>query len=412
VQYEEHFPNGSVIELRSQPMPSGGFVTSYTDLTDRRAIERQLRQAQRMEAVGQLTGGIAHDFNNLLAAVSANLQMLHGSLHRDEKLARRIVRALEAVERGSTMTQRLLAFSRQQALRPEVTDINLLIEGVLDLVGYGVDNGIEVRTELSPEPVFASIDPGQLEDAILNLVFNSRDAMPEGGLLSLTTRMILDDTQDEAAFVRIGVADSGVGMPPDVMARAYEPFFTTKEIGHGTGLGLSMVYGFVRQSGGNVTISSTPDKGTEVAILLPAVAWTEKAQLVAAQPTEVRGAGERVLVVEDDAIVRETVVDMIESLNYAVESAANGAQALALIERCQFDLLFTDVMLPDGMTGLDVASRARRIQPGLKVLYTSGYALRPKGGEPLLEPGEQLIEKPYRKVALAVRFRQVLDNRP
>lgn len=411
VRYEQTFASGRIVELKSHPMPEG-FTTMYTDLTEQRAIERQLRQSQRMEAVGQLTSGMAHDFNNLLAAVSGNLQMLYQLLHESPDVAQKILRALEAAERGATVTQRLLAFSRQQALQPEATDLNTLVLNLLDLASYSLGSKITVETELQPGLSSVFVDPGQLENAILNLFFNSRDAMPAGGTIVVHT-MGIPPSERASGFIRICIGDSGVGMTPEVLAQVYEPFFTTKDKGRGSGLGLSMVYGFVTQSGGQIDIASTPGGGTTVSILLPraesGLATRSHWPMEAGAP--VVGGRERLLVVEDDPIVRETVVEMLGSLGYRTRVAAGIGQARAALEAEEFDLLFTDVMLPDGMTGVDIAEYARVLQPGIAVLYTSGHP-RDRLNDSLTLGGDvRLLGKPYRVETLAASLRTLLDDR-
>ena len=408
VRYEQTFASGRIVELRSHPMP-GGFTTTYTDLTEQRAIERKLRQSQRMEAVGQLTSGMAHDFNNLLAAVSGNLQMLYQTLHESPDVAQKILRALEAAERGATVTQRLLAFSRQQPLQPEVTDLNSLVLNLLDLASYSLGSKVSVETDLriGLTPVF--VDPGQLENAILNLLFNSRDALPAGGRIGVRTAGV----EGEEGFIRICIEDSGIGMTPEVLAQVYEPFFTTKDKGRGSGLGLSMVYGFVTQSGGQIDITSAPGAGTTVSILLPRAQdglglrnhWTPEAH------TPVIGGHERLLVVEDDPIVRDTVLEMLGGLGYRTQVATGVEQARAALEAKVFDLLFTDVMLPGGMTGVDVADYARALQPGIAVLYTSGHPRDRLNDSLMLGSDVRLLSKPYRIEVLATSLRGLLDAR-
>lgn len=405
-QFELQFGDGRVIEVRSQPMPSGGFVTTYTDQTQRRGVDRQLREAQRMEAVGQLTGGIAHDFNNLLAAISGNLQMLHQELYTDEAVSTRLLRALDATERASAVTQRLLAFARQQTLQPRMTDVNALVTSLLDLVEYSVGAGIEVRTDLDPELKPTMVDPVQLENAILNLVFNSRDAMPGGGTISIRTRC---ESLGDVRHFSLLVEDDGQGMPPEVLARIYEPFFTTKEKGRGTGLGLSMVYGFIKQSDGEVAVDSRPDSGTRVAIRLPLVAEADVRPVSPnnAEPPS-NGAGETVLVVEDDPIMQATAADMLERLGYSIVRASDAASAMHQIGVGGIDLVFTDILLPGGMTGLDVAAHARKVRPGLPVLFTSGYAHDGPNKRIVLPIGATMLEKPYAAEALARALRLAL----
>lgn len=405
-QFELHFGDGRVIEVRSQPMPAGGFVTTYADQTERRGVDRQLRQAQRMEAVGQLTGGIAHDFNNLLAAISGNLQMLHRDLYADEAVSARLLRALDASERASAVTQRLLAFARQQVLQPRMTDVNALVVSLLDLVEYSLGAGIEVETDLDPALEPTTVDPVQLENAILNLVFNSRDAMPDGGRISIRTWA---ETTGDTRRLRLSVEDDGQGMAPEVLARIYEPFFTTKEKGRGTGLGLSMVHGFINQSGGEIAIDSRPGRGTRVVIALPLVAEAGAASRAPddAEPAA-GGSGERVLIVEDDPIMQATAADMLESLGYSVARASDAAAAMHQIDAGGLHLLFTDMLLPDGMTGIDVANHARAVRPDMPVLFTSGYAHDGPSKRIVLPPDAVMLEKPYAMETLARALRSAL----
>jgi signal transduction histidine kinase/ActR/RegA family two-component response regulator len=410
IRYEQTFASGRIVELKSHPMP-GGFTTIYTDLTEQRAIERQLRQSQRMEAVGQLTSGMAHDFNNLLAAVSGNLQMLYQTLHESPDVAQKILRALEAAERGATVTQRLLAFSRQQALQPEATDLNSLVLNLLDLASYSLGSKIAVETTLQAGLVSVFVDPGQLENAILNLLFNSRDAMPAGGMIRVRTAEMPPEAGN--GFIGICIEDNGIGMTPEVLAQVYEPFFTTKDKGRGSGLGLSMVYGFVTQSGGQIDISSTPGAGTTVSILLPKAhgRMAVRNHWPAGAGAPVVGGHEHLLLVEDDPIVRETVVEMLGRLGYRTRVAADVGQARAALEAEAFDLLFTDVMLPGGLTGVDIADYARTLQPGIAVLYTSGHPRDRLNDSLTLGSDVRLLGKPYRVEALATALRALLDAR-
>lgn len=393
--YELRHPDGRVIEIRSQPMPEGGFVTVYMDQTDRRRIERQLHQAQRMEAVGQLTGGIAHDFNNFLAAISGNLQMLQEQLYDDPVKAERILRALDATERAASVTERLLAFSRQQALQPELTQVDDLMFNLLELLGYRLGPTVEIRAEIPPDLPAVVVDPGQLESAVLNLLFNARDASPDGGSVTLSVSV------GEGALSLV-VADTGVGMSPEVLARIYEPFFTTKTNGRGSGLGLSMVYGFIAQSGGEIAVTSSAGLGTKVEIRLPLPQMPHPALPAVAQAeSPERGDGQLILLVEDDPLVRETAADMLLSLGYEVEMAADLSKAREALVARRYDLLFTDVLLPEGATGLDVAREAARLQPDLPVLFASGYMQTEGTGALHLPAGASLLRKPYRKSDLA-----------
>lgn len=397
--YEMHHPDGRVIEIRSQPMPEGGFVTVYMDQTDRRRIERQLHQAQRMEAVGQLTGGIAHDFNNFLAAISGNLQMLQDRLYEDPELSPRILRALDATERAASVTERLLAFSRQQALQPELTRVDELMFNLLELLGYRLAPTVEIRADIGPDLPAILVDPGQLENAVLNLLFNARDALPEGGTVTISAAL-------SAGALTLTVADQGIGMSQDVLARIYEPFFTTKNNGRGSGLGLSMVYGFIAQSGGEIAVESRAGAGTRVQIRLP-LAGAVPGNTISGGPVEAPergnkpGRGQHILLVEDDPLVRETAADMLLSLGYQVRMVPDVAAAREALAQGPFDLLFTDILLPEGQTGLDVARDAATLQPGLPVLFASGYMQIKGAGALHLPEGATLLRKPYRKSDLA-----------
>jgi signal transduction histidine kinase len=404
MQYELHFTDGRVLELRSNPMPQGGFITMYSDLTDRRAVERQLRVSQRMEALGQLTGGIAHDFNNLLGAVSVNLQLLQESFHANEEDTVRVLRALDAVERATTVTHRLLAFSRQQALKPECVAIDELIGGLLDLIGYSLGHQIELKVSLNAAGLDVFVDPAELENAILNLVFNGRDAMHEGGTLEISTDNL--SREDDGEFIAVTVRDEGVGMTAEVAARAAEPFFTTKGVGNGTGLGLSMVYGFVEQSGGQTKIASEVNIGTEVSILLPryvgpAVTDVRKQTPSTAKPRKDALKDKHILFVEDNSLVRHTAMDMLQTLGYAAEAVGTAQEAIDVLNERPFDLLITDVMLPDGFTGLDVADHATRLYPKLQTVFVSGFAVESIRKRVPLEHSATILQKPFRAEALA-----------
>jgi CheY-like chemotaxis protein len=332
-------------------------------------------------------------------------------LHENEDLAGKILRALDAAERGASLTQRLLAFSRQQALQPEVVDVNHLVLGLVDLVGYSMGTGIEIKTDLSPRLGPMLVDPGQLENALLNLIFNSRDALPKGGMIRVATfRTPASDGSNGGESISVSVSDNGVGMTSEVLARAYEPFFTTKGKERGSGLGLSMVYGFAKQSGGQINISSAIGVGTEVTISLPRADYGAIAREARSGRGAISAGHESVLIVEDDPAVRATTADMVRSLGYRAKAVSDGIEAIAELEREAFDLLLTDVVLPNGLSGPEVATRAERVRPGIGVLYTSGYALDSlRRGAPL--PGNaKLLEKPFRKERLAQAIRQALDH--
>jgi PAS domain S-box-containing protein len=407
VRCEHHFPDGRVVELHSSPMPSGGFITTYSDLTERKDIEKQLRHALKMEAVGQLTGGIAHDFNNLLAAIMGNLQMIHDETSEQDPVRGKALRALDAAERGATTIQRLLAFSRQQALQPQAVDLNELVEGMLDLLAYGLGGGIVLKTALTPGLPPALVDPGQLENALLNLVVNARDALTEGGTIVIATEAAKQD--DEGAVV-LSVRDDGSGMPPAVLSRVFEPFFTTKRFGRGSGLGLSMVYGFVRQSGGKVEIQSEAGVGTLVAMAFPRARTLPETLALPRTLGPVEGGPERILVVEDDSAVRMTTVDMLTALGYRAVPAVSAEEALLLLDGTRFDLLFTDVILTGGMNGPALVAVAKVRQPTLQVLFCSGYARDFLVESASLPLDIHFIQKPYQKPLLATQIRNILGG--
>jgi len=388
------------------------------EMVRREAAESQVRQMQKMEAIGQLTGGIAHDFNNMLAIVVGSLDMAKRRMtgSEDPRVGRYIDNAAEGARRAAVLTGRLLAFARRQRLNPEPLEVNRLMGGVTDLLGRSLGEWVEVQLSLAEDlwPVHA--DAAELENALLNLAVNARDAMPDGGRLTLETANVTGpvpgDPDGPAAgdHVVIRIRDTGVGMTPAVIERAFEPFFTTKEVGRGTGLGLSQVYGFVSQSGGRVTIRSEVGQGSTVAIYLPR--WTG-ALAEASDPTPATGPlprardGEAVLVVEDEPDVRRLSVEALRDLGYAVAEASDGEEALRwLSARPAADLLFTDIVMP-GMNGLQLAERACAAMPTLRVLYTTGYARDASGAESVRSA---LLPKPFTIEQLARRVRQALDE--
>ncbi len=394
------------------------YVGIIRDLTERNRTEEQLRQAQKMEAVGQLTGGIAHDFNNILMVIMANTDALLDQARLARGVRTRLDQIGRATQRASDLTRQLLAFSRKQPLRPQPTDLNGLVEGTSRLLRRTLGENIDIRLRRGQGLWSISVDRAQLESALVNLCLNARDAMPAGGRLTIETdNVVLDEAyvaQHADAvpgpYVLLSVADEGTGMPAGVLARVFEPFFTTKEVGKGTGLGLSMVYGFVRQSNGHIAIDSTPGEGTTVRLYLPRgeeIAATPRRRVEAAAPS---GSG-RILVVEDDPLVREGVVEQLASLGYRVTEATNGEAGLAafLEARRPFDLVVTDVVMPGALGGRALAEEVRRRSPGTPVVLMSGYtddAVLPAE----LGPGLHLIEKPFRKRDLARLVRTVLDG--
>ncbi len=385
--------------------------------------QERLRQAQKMETVGQLTGGVAHDFNNLLQVVTGNLETLNRHLPEDQvRLRRAADHAMVGARRAATLTQRLLAFARRQPLSPRPLEPNRLVLGMSELLHRTLGETVEVETVLSPGVWRIEADANALENAILNLAVNARDAMPAGGKLTIETANTHID-QDYARqnaevasgqYVMFCVSDTGVGMAPEVVDKAFEPFYTTKEVGKGTGLGLSMVYGFAKQSGGHVKVYSEVGRGTTVRLYLPRLvggAATDEEPAVVLAPAG--SNSETILVCEDDDDVRAYSVEALRELGYRVLEAHDGPSALRLLERQDgpVDLLFTDVVLPAGMTGADVARRAREIQPGLKILFTTGYARDAIVHHGRLDAGVQLITKPFTYADLAGRIRDMLDAR-
>ena len=398
-------------------------VPEAVDVTERHQAEERLRQAQKMEAVGQLTGGVAHDFNNLLQVISANLHLVSRLTHADEKVMQRLASATDAVRRGAKLASQLLAFGRRQALAPRVVNVGRFIHGIEDLVRRSIGEGVEVEAIVSAGLWNTFVDPTQIENALLNLAINARDAMDGNGRLTIEVgNAFLDDDYvrgqvdvKPGQYVMLAVSDTGCGMTPQVLAQVFQPFFSTKPTGSGTGLGLSMVYGFVRQSGGHVKIYSEPGHGTTVKLYLPRA--HEGADAVDATPGSGTDAGgdETVLVVEDDAAVRGATVEMLQELGYRVLKAGDADQALVVIDdavahHAAIDLLFTDVVMPGRLKSPELADKARERLPGIAVLFTSGYAQNAivHGGR--LDPGVELLPKPYTAQALASKVRAVLDH--
>ncbi|MYZ47782.1 PAS domain-containing protein [Propylenella binzhouense] len=387
-----------------------------------REREAALRQAQKMEVIGQLTGGVAHDFNNLLQVIVGNLEILQRNIAAESsRLKRAADNAMNGARRASTLTQRLLAFSRRQPLDPRPLNANRLVSDMSELLHRTLGETISVETVLSAGLWSVEADANQLESAILNLAVNARDAMPDGGKLTIETANTRIDeayaaTHAEVApgqYVVICVSDNGEGMTRETAARVFEPFFTTKEPGKGTGLGLSMVYGFVKQSGGHVKIYSEPGHGTTVKIYLPRMVHSlgEDEEIGQAAIIPEGSQDETILVVEDDDDVRGYSVEILRELGYRVIEAHDGTAALRLLARQnRVDLLFTDVVLPGGMNGADLARDARAIRPGLKVLFTTGYARDAIVHHGRLDPGVQLITKPFIYADLAAKVRDVLDT--
>jgi len=398
-----------------------GYRGTATDFTKQHEAEERLRQSQKMDAIGQLTGGVAHDFNNVLTVITGTIEILQEGLADKPQLAAIAQLIDDAATRGAAITSQLLTFARRQPLEPREIEINTLVMETAKLLRPILGEHVEIGTALAPDAWYVLADPSQLTAAIVNLAVNARDAMRGGGKLTIeTTNMTFDEAAAASAdselkpgqFVMIAVSDTGHGIPGDIRDRVFEPFFTTKGVGRGTGLGLSMVYGFAKQTGGAVKIDSEEGRGTSVRLYLPR-AEGEPAR--AAEPSSVaaapRGRHEIILVVEDDALVRGYVIAQLGSLGYRTLVASDSAAALALVDQgAEFDLLFTDVIMPGGMNGRQLADAVVARRPGMKVLYTSGYTDDAIVHEGHLDPGLALLRKPYRKAELAEKIRESLGG--
>jgi signal transduction histidine kinase len=417
-------PNGRIMELRRNPLPDGGFVTLYTDVTARRQAEEQLRQAQKMEAVGHLTGGVAHDFNNLLMIILGSLGTAERALGPPDlrKVRRGIEVAQSGARRAGSLTRRLLAFSRRQPLEPQPVDVNALIKELSELLRQSAARNVVVEFGLMDDPWTTLIDPNQLEIALLNLVINARDAMPKGGAVTIETAKISRATAAGSApvpipgneFVQITVRDTGVGMPRDVAARAGEPFFTTKGAGKGTGLGLYQVVDFATQAGGHVKIDSEPGIGTAVTISLPRLMTGDAAETPSSQTKDAShfvGRGEKILVVENEPDILAYTSEGLEALGYRVLLAQDASSALTILDGTpDVAVLFTDLGLP-GIDGRQLAREATRRWPDLPILYTSGGPDNAPPGHSASGPGNDTIIKPYELPSLARAIRTLLDAR-
>jgi signal transduction histidine kinase/ActR/RegA family two-component response regulator len=381
------------------------------EINERERAQNALTQVQKLEAIGRLTGGIAHDFNNLLHVVNMNLELV--SLYAKEEKVKPVVdRAKSAARRGSRLTNQLLSFARSQSLMPKLTSVNQLLGGMKDLLEISVGSGVEVVYDICEEDATAVLDPGQLEMAILNLAVNSKDAMPEGGKLTITTgTRYMDEERDlpEGDYVLVSVSDSGTGIPPNLLQKVFDPFFTTKPVGSGTGLGLSQVYGFARQSGGVVRLRSELGKGTTVEMLFPQA--DEEAEPPAAPVRAVglppKANASHILVVEDDPDVRRVIVECLSLIGYRVSEAANGSEALAQLGTARPDLLVVDYAMPD-MTGAEVISRARQLLGAIPVILATGYAdmaaVERLAGKPTI------LRKPFDIAQLGDAVATVLDG--
>jgi signal transduction histidine kinase/CheY-like chemotaxis protein len=418
--YDRTRADGTILEIRTNPLPGGGFAVIYTDVTELRQREGQLRQSQKMEAIGQLASGVANDFNDALGFIADEVEALLDAPALDPKSKERLRKIRETAQSAGGLVRRLMAWSRNRTLMPQLTDVNELIDGTTDLLKRTLGAGFEVETALATKLWPVSIDRAHLETALISLAGNARDAMGPGGgergRLSIETRNIsfgqdyVERNPDATAgdHVLIAVSDTGHGMSAEILERAFEPFFTTKDAG--VGLGLTTVYGFVKQSAGHIRIYSQPDQGTTVRLYLPRS--REQTTETSAPGTDALPRGdERILVVEDEAAVRKIVVRQLESLGYRVSQAANGPDGLALLRNDgDYDLLLTDVVMPWPLSGKQVAEEVARRWPAMRVLFMSGYAENAILNHGLLEPGARLLGKPFRKADLARAIRRTLDD--
>lgn len=397
-----------------------GMLLIAADITERRALEEQFRQAQKMEAIGRLAGGVAHDFNNLLTIISGYSELLLGRLPAQDPLTRLVMEIKRAGERAAGLTRQLLAFSRKSVLEPKLVDLNGVISESAGMIRRLVGEDVEFRTTLEPRLGRVRVDPGQMDQVILNLVINSRDAMPQGGRLTLETQNIELDVSyaqmrpeiKPGQYVMIAVSDTGTGMSEEIKARIFEPFFTTKTKGKGTGLGLATVYGIVKQSGGHINVYSEPDQGTTFKIYLPRVAGAVAVKMYDRTTTPSRSGHETVLLVEDEEALRAFARQVLQSAGYTVLEAGNGPEALALVEEYHghIHLLVTDVVMPQ-MSGRQLAERLLATRFGLKVLYISGYTDDAVVRHGVLQAEVSFLQKPFSPAALTAKVRAVLDQR-
>jgi PAS domain S-box-containing protein len=412
----EFFAEVSLTALRRG---TGFIINAFVrDITAKRAAEEQLFQAQKMESVGQLTGGIAHDFNNMLTVITGTIEILADGVKDNPALASIVKMIDDAANRAAQLTANLLAFARKQPLRPLETDVNALVEEVVKLLLPTLGRQIEIETVFGEPGWPALVDRSQLSSALVNLAINGRDAMPDGGRLVFRTNNVSFDAQEAAAnglghgdYVVIEVSDTGAGIPVAIRDRIFEPFFSTKQFGTGSGLGLSMVFGFAKQSGGNIVVLGEEGKGATFRIYLPKANSGPSAQTAPARDEELRGGSETILCVEDDDFVRDLVTIRLRSLGYTVISASNAAAALELVNAgTAFDLLFTDIVMPGGMNGRQLAEKVAGLRRPLRVLYTSGNTFGVLSSDDGLGVGVLLLTKPYRKADLARMVRLSLDR--
>ncbi|MGO8846479.1 MAG: CHASE3 domain-containing protein [Methylocella sp.] len=410
--------DGRSLEIFHNPAEDGGSVTTFLDRTEQRQTEEALRQAQKLEALGQMTGGIAHDFNNLLTVIIGATHLLQRAVAKDAQALQRIDMVTVAAERGARLIQQLLAFARQQPLEPEIVNLGHLMTEVLPMVRRAVGEKVSVEYVTSGGLWNTTIDATQFQTAVLNLAINGRDAMPDGGKLTIeVANVALDDAYaashpevEPGQYVMFAITDTGKGMDAATSMRALDPFFTTKPVGEGTGLGLPQVYGFVKQTGGHLKIYSEVDEGTTIKLYLPRELGDVFSQPRQAAALALTGT-ETVLLVDDDEIVRATVASMLESLGYEVLTASSGVEALSILENgTAIALLFTDVVMPGPISGRKLAERAVEINPAIKILFTSGYTENSIVHHSRLDTGVEFLSKPFDRERLAVKVRRVLDG--
>jgi signal transduction histidine kinase/ActR/RegA family two-component response regulator len=421
IVYERVHADGRLLEIRRTPAPDAGFVLTVSDMTKRAQSEAVLRESQKMQAIGQLTGGIAHDFNNLLTVIMGNLELARARLQPQDPVVAQIDRSLWAAQRGGTLTSQLLAFARKQPLAPAPIDLSSSLPELVPLLRRTLGETIEVRFVDAAGLWPAMADSAQLESAVLNLALNARDAMPGGGRLTIElANKVLDEEYARrhaevtpGDYVMVAVSDTGHGMTPEVAARVFEPFFTTKTEGRGTGLGLAMVFGFVKQSGGHVKVYSEPGQGTSVKIYLPrAIGGQVPNMQRSGVPAELPRGSATILLVEDEAAVREIAVAILRNLGYRVLEAQDGDEALRVFgaHAAEVELLLTDVVLPGNVRGRELGERITAIRPQVRVLYMSGYTENSIVHHGRLDDGVQLLGKPFKREQLARKVAEVLGE--
>src|SRR5208282_4117725 len=407
----------SLVELRGKPLL---LLSLFRDVTTQRRLEEQLRQSQKMEAIGQLAGGVAHDFNNILTVIHGHSSLLQSS-ELDETAMRSAQQISQAAERAAALTRQLLTFSRRQLIQPKKLDMNKIVGNMIDLLARLLGEDVMLQLDYSLSPAMVEADVGMMEQVLLNLAVNARDAMPKGGRLAVRISIVdLNEAHVQhhpearvGRFVCVSKTDTGCGIPPENLQRIFEPFFTTKEIGKGTGLGLATVYGIVKQHRGWIEVESTVGKGTTFRIYIP---YVGSAQAETEKPTTqitIRGGTETILLVEDEKPVRELVSRVLQKYGYKILPAGNGVEALETWNRHknEISMLFTDLVMPDNMNGRELAEKLWAERPGLKVVFTSGYSTDIVGKDFKLEPGLNYLQKPYEPQVLALVVRRCLDDK-